>query len=151
MTASRPEPMARDKVVAHGRTGPGHRPTPDLPLLDVEMFDEDQERRPSRYHAWAELMERVYGSQVQRCPRGNSTLRLIALVTAPFVIRAIVESIGLSTGPRTLALPTTQGQLDLFEPEDLRPRVAARASCRSRAPAKPPSHSARPGRRTRRR
>ena len=34
--------------------------TPDLPLLDVEMFDEDQERRPSRHHTWAELMERVW-------------------------------------------------------------------------------------------
>ena len=90
-----------------------------------------QEPRPSRYHTWAELMERVYGSQVLRCPRCNSTLRLIALVTAPFVINSILEHIGLTTGPRKPALPLTKGQLELFEPEVLRPRLAAPASCRS--------------------
>ena len=56
-----PRAKDRDRIVAFGRAGSADRhPGPDLPLLDLEMFDEDQERRPSRHRTWSELMERVW-------------------------------------------------------------------------------------------
>lgn len=37
-------PYQDGTVVAYGRAGAERRPTPDLPLLDVEIFNEEQER-----------------------------------------------------------------------------------------------------------
>jgi hypothetical protein len=111
-----PRAKDRDKIVAYGR--PSQPIELDLPLCQCELFDddeniEDQKRRTSRYYTWSELMERVFSAQILCCPKCDSTLRLIALVTAPATINAILTHIGLET-PLTLR-PHFQQQLLLFD------------------------------------
>ena len=135
-----PRAADRDQIVAFGRPLPMRQTTvPQKRAFDFELLDDQDDRPPSRYYSWSELIARVFGAQVLRCPRCNSTLRFIAMVTAPFAIKAILDHIGLSSGPRKLPLPTVKGQLSLFEPQDLRQALAPPASCRSPPPSHGPS------------
>ena len=58
-------------------------------------------RRP-RY-GWAELMRRVFETDVLECPRCAGRMRLISTITQPEVIRAILECIGLPARPPPLS------------------------------------------------
>lgn len=132
-------PRANDRhlAVAFGRPGAHPPGEPDQPTFDFELIDDDDDdnsdsnRRSSRNYTWAELMARVYGARVLRCPRCDASLRLIALVTAPFAIRAILIHIGLSIGPSKGPLPVAPPQLPLFQPEDLRLVFAPPTGARS--------------------
>ena len=128
-----PRAKGRAEMVAYGRPGSGE---PDLPLADFELIDDQQQRRSSHNLTWSELMARVYGAQVLDCPRCHGMLALIALVTAPFAISAILDHIGLTSGPRKPPPPASPGQLPLFEPQDLRPRLAPAAPSRSPPPGR---------------
>jgi Putative transposase/Transposase zinc-binding domain len=46
---------------------------------------------------WAALLRRVYGDDVTRCPRCGDTLRVLAFLTDPRVIAAILDHLGLRT------------------------------------------------------
>jgi len=54
---------------------------------------EPRERRLS----WADLMKRVFAVDVLECPRCGGRRKLIAVITEPAVIVAILESLGLPT------------------------------------------------------
>ncbi len=140
-----PRANNRAEIVAYGRPGSAE---PDLPLADFELIDHDHHHRSSsRNHTWAELMARVYGARVLDCPRCTGTLALVALVTAPTAIAAILDHIGLTTGPRKPPPPAPHGQLLLFEPRDLRPQLATITPSRSPPAARhrPSEHDNLPG------
>ena len=50
--------------------------------------------RPAR-HPWAELLKRVFGLEVLRCPGCGGRRRILAAITQGAVIRAILQSLGL--------------------------------------------------------
>jgi hypothetical protein len=140
-----PRARDRDEVVAFGRPVALRPREPLEPAFDFELIDDhdgEPPRRSSRHSTWAELQARVWGSSVLRCPRCQASLRLVALVTAPFAIRAILSHIGLATGPRKPPLPLPPCQLLLFAPDELRPRLAVPAPCRSPPLASTPHNPA---------
>jgi hypothetical protein len=58
-----------------------------------------RERRLS----WAELMVRVFAQDVLECPRCQGRMKLIATITNPIVIVAILSCVGLEARPPPLA------------------------------------------------
>ena len=123
-----PRAKDREEIVNFGRPQTTTS-APELPLLDFERIDDDgRERKPRKYYTWSELLRRVWGADVLKCPKCDSTLKLVALVTASFAIKAILTHIGLETSPPLRS--HFQEQLLLFDPAELRPRFAP-ASCRS--------------------
>ena len=55
----------------------------------------------SRY-LWAELLRRVFGFDVLRCPACRGTRRLIAFILQPAVIERILTHLGLDARPPTV-------------------------------------------------
>jgi hypothetical protein len=129
-----PRAKDREEIVNFGRPAATLNSASNLPLLDFERIDDDgRERKPGKYYTWSELLGRVWGAQILKCPKCNSTLKLVALVTASCAIKAILIHIGLETPPPLR--PHFQEQLLLFDPAELRPRFAP-TSCRSPPTAK---------------
>ena len=52
---------------------------------------------------WAELMLRVFARDVLKCPRCEGRLRIIATVTSPTAVKAILECLGLPARPPPMA------------------------------------------------
>jgi hypothetical protein len=52
---------------------------------------------------WAQLLRRVFGDDVTRCPRCDDHLRVIALLTNPTVTTAILDHLGIRSDPPRLA------------------------------------------------
>ena len=50
--------------------------------------------------AWARLIRKVYEVDPLRCPRCGGTLRVIAVIDQPDVIRQILEHLGLARPPQ---------------------------------------------------
>jgi hypothetical protein len=48
-------------------------------------------------HPWADLLRRVFGLEVLRCPTCSGRRRIVAAITQGAVIRAILDSLGLPT------------------------------------------------------
>jgi len=67
--------------------------------------------KPRPRYLWAELLRRVYLVDVLSCPHCKRTRRLLAFITDPLVIGRILQHLGLTTEPPTLATarppPTT--------------------------------------------
>jgi hypothetical protein len=53
--------------------------------------------RPAGRHPWADLLRRVFGLEVLRCPTCGGRRRILAAITQGPVIRAILSSLGLPT------------------------------------------------------
>ena len=66
----------------------------------------------SRRYSWSELLKRVFGIDVLRCPCGGRR-ELIALITEPEVIRRILSHLGLSAEAPELAPARDPPQLEL--------------------------------------
>jgi hypothetical protein len=86
---------------------------PAQPSGKVAPSENLRERRLS----WADLMKRVFEVDVLECPRCGGRRKLIAVITEPLVIVAILESLGLPTRapPRAPARREDggeQGELD---------------------------------------
>jgi len=64
-------------------------------------------------HPWAELMRRVFGLDVLRCPSCGGRRRILAAITEARVVRAILASLGLPTEAE--ALPPARGPPELFD------------------------------------
>ena len=75
----------------------------------------DAENKRQRRLSWAKLMARVFELDVLQCPRCQSRMQVIAFITRPDAIRAILQSIGLATAPpqRVRASLPEQAELDL--------------------------------------
>ena len=63
---------------------------------------------------WAELMARVFGVNVLRCPKCGGECRVIACIDDPPVIRKILNHMGLSAQPIELA-PARGPPLDCID------------------------------------
>ncbi len=75
-------------------------------------------KRTGRYLDWAQLMTRVWETDITLCPRcGTKGMQAIAVITQADVIRDILRCIGESTAPPEYAPPRypVQPELD-FEP-----------------------------------
>jgi hypothetical protein len=70
------------------------------------------ERSPRAY-SWADLMRRVFERDVLECARCQGRLALIATITQPSVIQAMLECIGLPARPPPLAPARGPWQEDL--------------------------------------
>ena len=60
---------------------------------------------------WAELLERVFGVDILRCPRCGGRRHMIAQITDPFAIRKVLGHLDLRTEPLELADGTSKGAL----------------------------------------
>jgi acyl-CoA synthetase (AMP-forming)/AMP-acid ligase II len=60
-------------------------------------------RLRERRLSWAELMKRVFAQDVLECPRCKGRMKLIATITNPIVIIAILGCVGLGARPPPLA------------------------------------------------
>jgi hypothetical protein len=61
---------------------------------------------------WASLLRRVYDADVTRCPRCDGRLEVIAFLTDPDVVRAILEHLGLLPGSKPRAPPASAAAFD---------------------------------------
>ena len=70
---------------------------------------------PTRNYTWAELMKRVFEYDVLECPDCGGRMRIVATVTEPRTIRAILTSVGLpaDSPPRRSASVPSQMPLGL--------------------------------------
>lgn len=65
--------------------------------------EEVPSERAMRASSWSELMRRVFERDVLECARCQGRLALIAVITQPSVIQAMLECIGLPARPPPLA------------------------------------------------
>ncbi len=66
----------------------------------------------SRY-SWTDLLRRVFGIDVLRCPACGSRRRLIALITDPGVVRRILRHLELPSEPPPVAAARPPPQMAL--------------------------------------
>jgi hypothetical protein len=94
------------EAVIRDRSDP---PTPTAPDPATPSQGADSLFRP-RYLPWAKLIARVFESQVLVCAQCGGTAEVIAAITQPSVIRAILNSLGLSprAPPVAPARPASQ-------------------------------------------
>jgi hypothetical protein len=64
---------------------------------------------------WAALLARVFAVDVLRCPRCAGRMRILALLTEPDPIAAILAHLGLPTAPPAVASARAPPTLDLFD------------------------------------
>lgn len=69
--------------------------------------------RPPHRYLWAELMRRVFGLDVLRCPECRSQRRLISLITQRDVIIRILAHLELETDPAPIQPARASPQLEL--------------------------------------
>jgi len=86
-------PQPESKVLMQIRNKRCRKPDPET---------ETPEERCRRY-SWAELLKRVFNISALRCPYcGNEKRKLIAMITEPPVIRAILQCLGMPCDPPAL-------------------------------------------------
>ena len=68
----------------------------------------------SRNYTWAELMRRVFAMDVLECPRCRGRLRILAAITSPTALRAILECMGTGSGSRAPPVLSETPAEDLF-------------------------------------
>jgi hypothetical protein len=69
--------------------------TPAGAAPEVDLHGRPPDRATRRRYRWAELLQRVFEIDALRCPRCDSTLRLIAAIEDPAVARRILECLKL--------------------------------------------------------
>ena len=68
----------------------------------------------ARRLSWAELMLRVFKTDVLVCPRCSGRMTIIATVTYPSTVRAILDCLGLAARPPPLS-PAQEREQGEFE------------------------------------
>ena len=64
---------------------------------------------------WAVLLQRTFGFDALRCPRGDATMRLLATIPEPLAVKTILSHLGMRTDPLPRARardPTGQTAFD---------------------------------------
>jgi hypothetical protein len=113
----------RNLVRYHGSLAPGSKlrarivpagPSRPAPRRHAGCEEGEAGERASRRLSWAELMKRVFLVDVLECPRCSGRMEVVATITQPDVIRAMLECIGLPARPPPLApaRPLVQPELD---------------------------------------
>ena len=84
---SAPEPVERCSGVTGASTMTPVAISPEAPATTSE--------RHERNYTWSELMKRVWGLDVLKCPRCHGPMRLLAAIHPPDATRRILECLGL--------------------------------------------------------
>jgi len=84
-----PTPEPPDPTCSHEPTSRTSNPKPKPP----------KRRGQRRYYSWAELIRRVFLTDVLVCPRCNGRRRVLAAITDPATIRQILEHLSLPATP----------------------------------------------------
>jgi hypothetical protein len=71
----------------------------------VEPATEEEHAPLEVRRSWARLIRQVYEVDPLLCPRCGATMRVIAVIERPAVIRQILEHLGLPTGAPSLRAP----------------------------------------------
>ena len=87
-----------------------------LPIGQAEVSPEDPPQRPTHGKRWAELLARVFGLELQRCPDCGGTLKIIAAILEPFAIQNILTYLGLPDKTPELAPARIPTQILLHTP-----------------------------------
>ena len=98
-----PPPPASDTAPAVRTTDASRTPMaapqqPDPPSTDGKL-SRGCPQAAGNYIDWHTLLARVYGIDSLKCPRCAGQLRMLAVITEPEPIRAILESMGLPSTP----------------------------------------------------
>ena len=105
-----PNANIRSAVVALAPAATDPRP----PSPDAQKADADQTPRSRRYRMlWAALLKRVFAKDVLTCPDCQGRMKLIATITTPDAIEAILRCVGLPTKPPTIADARAPPQTEL--------------------------------------
>jgi len=90
------------------RSKPPRRPVPDVTGTFLEVLPKrPSPPLPARYRIpWAQLLERVFGTDVLACPKCPGRMEIIALLEKPCAVRAILRHLGLRDSP----LPVTRSR-----------------------------------------
>jgi hypothetical protein len=83
------------------------------PTTDDDLGGPPPSPRRDRYLPWAELLRRVHEVDVLRCRRCLGRRRIIAFLTDPQVVRAILEHLRLPAEPPSVAPARAPPQADL--------------------------------------
>ena len=94
----------------HGVFGPAHRWRSRIVPAPADIDDgapacetATPRMRPAYRLDWAQLLRRVFGDDITRCPRCDDHLRVLAFLTDPAVTTAILDHLGLRSDPPRLA------------------------------------------------
>ncbi len=82
--------MWRDDVVIAKGSSRAPSPSPHAPHPTAST-------RPPHKYLWSELMRRVFGFEVLRCPTCKGRRRLVAMITQRSVIVRILDHLGLES------------------------------------------------------
>ncbi len=96
------------EAVIRDRSDP---PTPAAPGPAAKSQRAGSFFRP-RYLSWAKLIARVFESEVLVCAQCGGTAEVIAAITQPSVIRAILNSLGLSPRAPPIAPARPHSQIE---------------------------------------
>ena len=107
-------PPRFNQVRYHGVFAPTHRWRQHVindrrPPYAPPKADPDAEKyaaavpRRGRNYSWAELMRRVWDADVLECERCQGSMRVIAALTTPEPIRAVLGALGMPTEPPVVA------------------------------------------------
>jgi hypothetical protein len=96
---------------------PAHPGCPARPPITAEETGSDKKSKPRsrpRNYAWAQLMTRVFGFDVLKCPRCGTRMKILAAIHPPDAIEKILICLGLPSRPPPIAsaipdLDTLQG------------------------------------------
>ena len=113
-----------------------HPTAPAGAAPEVDLHGRPLDRATRRRYRWAELLERVFEIDALRCPRCDSTLRLIAAVEDPAVARRILECLKLPAR----APPVEPASWAAIPPEPVAPDRDADWGFDQRRPAREDSH-----------
>ena len=94
-----PNSPLRTAVTARAPTA---APTPPTPVPHPPSATEPAPRRAARY-AWALLLARIYELFPLVCPMCGAEMRVIAFLTDPVAVRAILAHLGEPTAPPRIA------------------------------------------------
>jgi hypothetical protein len=94
---------------------PGHRGQAPAPHAHDPTAASPPARRPSRL-PWAELYRRVFRDDLLVCPRCAGPVRVLAAITDPAVVAAILTHLDLPTEPPPVA-PARAPPQALFWPD----------------------------------
>ena len=94
---------------------PGSREGADCAGLRGGEAPSPAPRRPpaGTHLSWAELLHRVFAKDALECPRCKGRMTIVAIVTEPKAIAAILECLGLPARPPPLAPPREREQREL--------------------------------------
>jgi len=85
-------------------------------------------------HPWADLLRRVFGLDVLRCPSCGGWRRIVAAITQGAAIRAVLESLGLPAQAPAGALARGPPDLSYGEPPGAAARERGLGACLSDSP-----------------